>query len=49
MIEIISPAGFESFVRDIVDLTGDGPPDMAAMGALADVVGRYGLRHPETG
>jgi mannose-6-phosphate isomerase-like protein (cupin superfamily) len=38
IIEIISPAGFEEFFRELAALFGDGLPDPAAMGALC---GRY--------
>ena len=41
MIEVISPAGFENFFRDMTDLTADGPPDPEAVAALADA---YGLQ-----
>ena len=41
MIEVISPAGFENFFRDVTDLTVDGPPAPDAIGALADA---YGLQ-----
>ena len=44
MIEIISPAGFEEFFRDVVDLTDAGPPDPAALMPLAE---RYGLQFGE--
>lgn len=40
MIEIITPAGFERFFRELADMTAAGAPDMAAVGELAD---RYGL------
>ncbi len=41
MIEIISPAGFEEFFREVVDLVGaPEPPSAAEVGELA---GRYGL------
>ena len=40
MIEIISPAGFEHFFRELADLTADGPPEPRDILALA---GRYGL------
>lgn len=40
MIEIITPAGFEDFFREFVDVTDRGPIDMPTMGALAE---RYGL------
>jgi quercetin dioxygenase-like cupin family protein len=39
MIEIISPAGFENFFRDLTDLTAAGPPDPAAIAGLADTYG----------
>jgi quercetin dioxygenase-like cupin family protein len=41
MIEVISPAGFENFFRDLTDLTAAGPPPSDAIAALAD---SYGLR-----
>ena len=41
MIEIISPAGFENFFRDVVDLAEAGPPAMQDLAALA---GNYGLQ-----
>ena len=41
MIEVISPAGFENFFRDLTDLTADGPPDVEALTTLSDA---YGLR-----
>src|SRR3954471_16306287 len=44
MIEVISPAGFEHFFRELTDLTASGPPDMAAIGALAQA---YGLQFGE--
>jgi mannose-6-phosphate isomerase-like protein (cupin superfamily) len=41
ILEIISPAGFERYFEELVDLLPDaGPPDPAAIGALAD---RFGL------
>ena len=41
MLEIISPAGFEGYFEELVEmLRGGGPPDPAAVSALA---GRYGL------
>ena len=43
MIEIISPAGFENFFRELTEIASAGPPDLADLSALAD---RYGL---ETG
>src|SRR4029450_9901155 len=36
MIEIISPAGFERFFREVADLTEAGTTDMAEFLALAD-------------
>jgi quercetin dioxygenase-like cupin family protein len=41
MIEVISPAGFENFFREMVDLTATGPPSPDAVRQLADA---YGLR-----
>src|SRR6478736_5789607 len=41
MIEIISPAGFEHFFRELTEMNSDGPPDLAELGALAV---RYGLQ-----
>jgi len=40
MIEVISPAGFEEFFRELTDMTAVGPPDPADVGALG---ARYGL------
>jgi quercetin dioxygenase-like cupin family protein len=40
MIEVISPAGFENFFRELADLTAAGPPQVPDMMALAR---RYGL------
>jgi quercetin dioxygenase-like cupin family protein len=40
MIEIIAPAGFEDFFREMVDMTDAGPPDPAALAALGE---RYQL------
>ncbi len=40
MIEIITPAGFEHFFRELVEMTNVGPPDPAELGRLAD---RYQL------
>jgi quercetin dioxygenase-like cupin family protein len=40
MIEVISPPGFESFFRDLVDLTDRGAP---APEAVAELGERYGL------
>ena len=44
MIEIISPAGFENFFRDLADLSAAGPPDFGDLAAVAD---SYGLRFGE--
>jgi quercetin dioxygenase-like cupin family protein len=44
MIEVISPAGFENFFRDLTDLTAVGPPALDTVAALADA---YGLRFGE--
>jgi quercetin dioxygenase-like cupin family protein len=41
MIEVISPAGFENFFRELADLTAAGPPQIEDMMKLAD---RYGLQ-----
>jgi hypothetical protein len=40
MIEIISPAGFESFLREMADLAEAGPPPFDHIAALAN---SYGL------
>ncbi len=40
MIEVISPAGFEHFFRELAEMMENPPPDPAAIGALAE---RYGL------
>ena len=40
MIEIISPAGFEGFFREFVEMTAVGRPTPEQIGALGD---RYGL------
>src|SRR5215217_3661835 len=41
ILEIISPAGFERYFEELIELLPqDGPPDPAAIGALA---ARYGL------
>jgi len=44
MIEIISPAGFEHFFRELVDLLADGPPGATDVPDLAE---RYGLQFGE--
>jgi quercetin dioxygenase-like cupin family protein len=41
MIEVISPAGFEHFFRELADMIHGGPPEPSDVMALA---GRYGLR-----
>lgn len=41
MIEVISPAGFEHFFRDLADMIAVGPLEPSAVMALA---GRYGLQ-----
>jgi quercetin dioxygenase-like cupin family protein len=40
MIEVISPAGFEGFFRDLSSMTAVGAPDPAEVAALGE---RYGL------
>ena len=40
MIEIISPAGFDGFFRELVEMTAVGPPDPDEIGQLG---ARYGL------
>ena len=40
MIEIITPAGFEEFFREFVDMTDRGPADRAVIAALSE---RYQL------
>ena len=44
MIEIISPAGFELFFRDVADLAATGETDIAKFVAIADA---YGLQLEE--
>ena len=44
MIEIISPAGFERFFRDVADLAASGETDMAKFIALGD---EYGIQTGE--
>jgi quercetin dioxygenase-like cupin family protein len=41
MIEVISPAGFENYFREMVDLFADGPPQFDDIVTLA---GKYGLQ-----
>jgi len=38
MIEVISPAGFEHFFRELADLTAAGPPQLPEVMALAEAV-----------
>src|SRR5215470_13974970 len=40
MIEVISPAGFEHFFREMADMVAAGPPQLPA---VIDLAGRYGL------
>jgi quercetin dioxygenase-like cupin family protein len=40
MIEVIAPAGFEHFFRDLVDITSQRPPQPEEIAAIGD---RYGL------
>jgi len=40
MIEVISPAGFEHFFRELAEMVAAGPPAPEAVGELAE---RYGL------
>ncbi len=44
MIEVISPAGFEKYFRDLVDLTIEGAPPFEAIATLAKA---YGLQFGE--
>ena len=44
MIEVISPAGFENFFRELSDMTAAGPFDMSALGELSQ---HYGLPFQE--
>jgi quercetin dioxygenase-like cupin family protein len=44
MIEVISPAGFEGFFRELVSMTDVGRPDPEAVGTLA---ARYGMPFAE--
>ena len=46
MIEVISPAGFEGFFRDLSDLLTEGPPKPDAVAAIAAA---YGLEFGEPG
>jgi hypothetical protein len=45
MIEIISPAGFEHFFRELADLAQSGPPAFTELAALAN---SYGLQFGQT-
>jgi quercetin dioxygenase-like cupin family protein len=45
MIEIISPAGFEHFFRELSDMVVGGAPDPAT---VSDLSQRYGLTFPPT-
>jgi quercetin dioxygenase-like cupin family protein len=40
ILELISPAGFERFFAELIELPRDGEPDLAALAALG---ARYGL------
>ena len=40
MIEVISPAGFERFFREFVEMSAVGAPDREEIGRLGE---RYGL------
>jgi quercetin dioxygenase-like cupin family protein len=44
MIELIAPAGFEGFFRELTDMTAAGPFDLAA---AAQISQRYGLQFAE--
>jgi len=44
MIEVISPAGFEGFFRELSDMTATGPVELPA---IADLGQRYGLPFAE--
>jgi hypothetical protein len=44
MIEIISPAGFENFFRELSELLATGPPEPEQVPTLA---ARYGLQFGE--
>lgn len=46
MIEVISPAGFELFFRELADMMAAGPPQLPDIMALAD---RYGLQFGQPG
>ena len=40
LLEIISPAGFERYFQELIELFQDGPPSPAVIGPIAE---RYGL------
>ena len=40
ILEIISPAGFERYFAEVVELLEAGPPEPSALG---DIAARYGL------
>jgi quercetin dioxygenase-like cupin family protein len=44
MIEVISPAGFENFFRELTEVTSSGPLDRAV---VAEIAARYGLQFGE--
>ena len=44
MIEVISPAGFEHFFRELAELGAAGPPQLEDVATLAD---KYGLQFGE--
>ena len=44
MIEIISPAGFEDFFRELADILSSGPPDPDALAGLGQ---RFGVEFGE--
>jgi hypothetical protein len=44
MIEVISPAGFEGFFRELTDLTAVGAPHPSA---VAELAGRYQMPFAE--
>ena len=41
MIEVITPAGFERFFRELADLVQAGPPDPADLAALTETYGLF--------
>ena len=38
MIEIISPAGFENFFKELTELLEAGPPDPSRLGELGELL-----------